>query len=538
VDIQQTPKVLQSIPHQLIHTLLLIPLLIVLVTGFRGLDFGWHWDEGNKVEEVAYTLEQGVLLPTYYRKPSLIYWLTLTATLPDVPRFLDRLDLDGANYDDDRPLSVMPALADYIRQPDFMLRVRGWFLMVASLSIIAIYVLLYQWRKRWYEALIAACLIALSWEVAYHLRFVAPDGYLMLFVILTLAGALLYMHQKIPRWLMLSGVMTGCVIASKYNAWAVGFIPVSALLVNQQTDLRVKLWQIITVGLLAGVTFTLLTPGVLLAPEHFLRDVLFEVNHYSSGSVWDTNHDITAGLPHLHASLDYLMWSLFSPYEPIAAVLFCLAIAGMGILWWQNWRIALVITVFPLIYLLYMSSQSVFFVRNLLPIAPFLAIGATITISMLIRHMESRVWRTGIALCLAAIFAMNVPYLFQAAETIQQRNTGQYLTQFIDYAKSQPDTQFAISQQITQQINARGITAPANIQVHAWQTADIYVMRHSDIEWALPTDARHLYRRWFGAHDLNLRYYPRWKGNNHILLMNPQQAQHYNLLHHYNVALE
>jgi hypothetical protein len=137
-----------------------------------------------------------------------------------------------------------------------------------------------------------------------------------------------------------------------------------------------------------------------------------------------------------------------------------------------------------------------------------------------------------------ASFALNVQYLFYAANTIPQRNSGTYLTRFIDYAKEQPDTQFAISQQIQRQLNERNLQTPSNVTVHAWQSADIYVMRHTDIEWALPTDARHLYVRWFGAHDLNLRYYPRWKGNDHILLLNPQQAQQYNLLHHYEAALE
>ena len=44
-----------------------------------------------------------------------------------------------------------------------------------------LYRLVLTWRGSRIEALLAASLLALSWEVSYHTRWVAPDGLLMQF---------------------------------------------------------------------------------------------------------------------------------------------------------------------------------------------------------------------------------------------------------------------------------------------------------------------------------------------------------------------
>ena len=66
----------------------------------------------------------------------------------------------------------------------------------------------------------------------------------------------------------------------------------------------------------------------------------------------------------------------FSPYLPIALVIFVLAIIGIVSLIRQNWREGAVLLAFPLFYLLYFAMQRVMVVRNLLAVIPFLAIAA------------------------------------------------------------------------------------------------------------------------------------------------------------------
>ena len=517
---------------------LLLPMVVVWVIGLMGMDFGWHWDEGNKVEEVAYTLEQGILLPTYYRKPSLIYWFTLAATVPDIPAYVQQIDFSGGNYDDDRPISLMPDLAQRVRTPEFIRRVRVLFLFISSLSIAATYAFVLKWRNHVLEAFMAAALLAASWEVTYHMRFVAPDGYLMLFTTLTTFFALqYYRHPEQKNWLTFSAVCAGLTVGSKYNGWPIVTVPIVALLFAQNGKFSFgTLWQVFRVVFISGITFVATTPGTILAPEHFLRDVLFEFHHYSQGSVWGTSYDIAPGLSHLRANLEYLALVAFSPYAVVALILFALSIAGLILFAIEDWRQVTIIAIFALVYLLYMSSQSVLFIRNLLPILPILALAAAHSIVRLLQWRKYLVWRSAVSLVLAAVLLANVGYLVYAARTIQQRGQTDFFAPFVDYVEAHPETRFAISNRILAAYTDQNIELPANVVHHGWQEADVYVMRHSEIEWALPADGRRLYIRWFGVHDLNLRYYPHWKGNDHIILLDATQANRHNLLHHYEAA--
>src|SRR5437879_424426 len=67
----------------------ILPLAVLLITGFRGLDFGVHWDERYyQIAPAQRMLNTGTLRPGYYGYPSFDYWVNLAALLPEVPGVL------------------------------------------------------------------------------------------------------------------------------------------------------------------------------------------------------------------------------------------------------------------------------------------------------------------------------------------------------------------------------------------------------------------------------------------------------------------
>src|SRR6188768_3965426 len=57
---------------------------LFVTTGLRGVDYGWHWDEGDwHIKPSRQMVETGILLPKSYIYPSFDKWLVL---IPSVVR--------------------------------------------------------------------------------------------------------------------------------------------------------------------------------------------------------------------------------------------------------------------------------------------------------------------------------------------------------------------------------------------------------------------------------------------------------------------
>jgi 4-amino-4-deoxy-L-arabinose transferase-like glycosyltransferase len=99
----------------------------------------------------------------------------------------------------------------------YLLRVRTVFLLITSLSVLWVYLIVLHWRGSWVEALLASAFLALSWEVAYHLRWIAADGILMQFGALTFLFTLRASLKRHGRlWLQLAAAAAGLACGTKY----------------------------------------------------------------------------------------------------------------------------------------------------------------------------------------------------------------------------------------------------------------------------------------------------------------------------------
>jgi 4-amino-4-deoxy-L-arabinose transferase-like glycosyltransferase len=87
------------------------------------------------------------------------------------------------------------------------------------------------WRKAPVEAFLASSFFALSWEVAYHSRWIATDGILMQFGTLTILLCLASYHSKRKQGIAsLAAVAAGLGFGTKYPGGLL-IVPVIATII-------------------------------------------------------------------------------------------------------------------------------------------------------------------------------------------------------------------------------------------------------------------------------------------------------------------
>lgn len=478
----------------------LLPLLIFIGTEVYGLDFGsQHPDEPFLIRETIYTLENNTFLPRLYNYPSVSYWLTLTGLLPSII-------FNGE----------AAALRVQELGMDYYLRVRLVFLLISSLAILWVYLTVYVWRQNWLEALIAASILGFSWEFAYHARWIAPDAILMQFAALTLLFCMLaVLHPQKICYLYFAVIAAGLATGTKYIG---GLLILLLLLVGYRTlrDTLYKNYHFILLPTFFTFTYLMTTPGTLLASDEFWKDVRFEVQHY--GEIGHNDQTVEPGLDHLSRNLNYLSRVAFSAYTEISIGITVLMLIGIYVVIREKFYTALLIGIFPLTYIAYISMQRVMFVRNLLVIFPFMAIFAARGIGFLAERSQIRALKIGIVAATAIFLSINAHWLYTTAQSIYEREDRDVFAEFMNYAAENPEIQFSVSDQIKGDIDKNGIPLPSNMAVSAWDSKyDYGVFYMWEVRTIVPPNFPDTLSRWFGSHDINLNYYPLW--NNHYVIV-------------------
>lgn len=503
--------------------LVLLPLLILIGTGLRGLDFGLHWDERWwQIGPVKQMVRSCSLLPDYYNYPSFDYWLNLLVLAPDVASSR----IDGESFKE-HLLRTLDSAA-------YLMRLRAVYLLVTSLSVVWVYLLVLHQRNSALEALFAASLLACSWEVAYHLRWVAPDGMLMQFATLTALLAAYALRSEHKAWLMMAAAVAGLGCSAKY---AGGLLVMPVLLAGffgaTGSTSREKASRLIKAAAVFVVVYLIVTPATILQPARVAEDVGFEIRHYATGHY---GHTVGWGLEHAWRMLTYFSTVFFSPYLAIALFMFVLAIIGIASIIARDSREGAVFLVFPAFYLLYFSTQRAMLVRNLLAVGPFLAIaaarGACVVgeflranrnepVAQLPRAAWWRVW----AAFLGAALCLNASWLIESAESIKARHTDRFVREAAAYIRGHPNTTFFLSPRVKRDV---AVVAPPleNVTVDPAEAA-VFVLyaREGMLGWQdWPANQRGLTRACFGPREVNFDIYPTWWGDDRIVVIDRSHA--------------
>jgi hypothetical protein len=419
------------------------------------------------------------------------------------------------------------------------MRLRTVYLILTSLSVLWVYLFVLYWRKHWVEALLAASFLAFSWEVAYHLRWVATDGMLMQFGALTLLFVgLSQLRPNGQKWLWCAAITAGLGCGTKYPG---GLLVIPVILGgyfvrNPGSFNYFRFGLLMKIGLLFGVTYLITTPGTLLQPTAFIKGIFYEMEHYSTGH---GGHTINPGWEHAWRMFTYFAWVLFSSFPPVAFVIFLFFTVGCYTVIKKSPRIALVILSFPVIYILFFITQSAMVVRNLLVIAPFMAVLAARGAGFLWKKIsEVPPWhlnrkfmlnpiKVGFGAFIVVSITANAGWLIYAAETIVDRNTNRFAREAVAYIKANTDGNFFLSPLV--QIHLSVIDSPqiSNLTNDLSQAKDIVLYASEGTrrwhDW--PANRPWLTKKWFGPREVNLNMYPNWWGDDRILIISVSKAR-------------
>jgi len=559
------------------HIFLPIVLGVSLYTGIKGVDFGEHWDEDRVLRAVSQSIETGLMLPRWYNYPSLTYDLALLCLVPELFRYhsflrfspgafsippsfpakaIDNVENPAQQKTSSNPQSdprisgtghpqgLDCKLSDHTRKEyslraavtshTFKLRVRIVFLIVSLASCVWVYLLVFLSRGDWLEALLASSVLALSWEVAYHARWIAPDAILMQFGALTIM-LLVFSHKlsnylRAQSWLTLAAASAGLTCGTKYQAGLL-MLPVllaASLRLNpKRISLSLVPWKFLAkIFAIFALCYLATTPGTIVEPYEFIHDVMFEMRHYRSGH-W--GHTVGAGIEHLGLILIYLSVPAFSTY-PVIALMFSI-FAGFGVLSLlkEDKTTAAIFLSFPVCYVLYMSLQNVMIVRNLLILFPFMSILAARG-AFFVQTNYLKASRVRLAFCVIIIscLVLNAVWLNTAANTIKNRDKKNETKDLAVYIGERPTTEFLVSKGVRQNLLSLGYSIPKNV-VGEFATDVMAVFYSSEAEinktdW--PANRWNYYRLLpTGPYEVNFDYYPDWIGYNRVVILPATEAR-------------
>jgi len=507
--------------------LFLVPLTWFLWTGARGLDYGEHWDEAFQVKMVQRTVAEETLLPGWYNYPSVTYWLALASLSPEALA----ADYSKIPTEDYMPIgepviSLGPfgeELTAAAADPGFLLRMRGVFLSVSALVVLGVFLATRRRGGPW-ESLFAAGLVATSWEVAYHSRWVAPDMILAAIVALYIA-AVLRAHEG-KGSLITVAVLAGLATGTKYTA---GLLLLPLLLLWWRTQPERQPRRL--AGALAAFAgaFIMTTPGALLQPIRFCRDVAFERFHYSVGHYGAT---VDSGLDHLSLMLRWIGTSLGSPYAPLALLVTFLALVGAVSSWRRDRLEGALLLLVPVTWVLFFTTQKVLFARNLLPIAPFIALFAARGLSLFASSLQGRA-RALPGLLGACILILNGAWMWDASTSIKERGSASRddlgeLQHWLETERG--DRTVFFSEALARELHEVLGTRPEWMIVDQGAPADLAAFRPAEVAYkAKPGDPTGTLRSnlpgslvtSFGPREVNWEWYTTWREPRIVVIKRP-----------------
>lgn len=476
--------------------------MFFLWTGARGLDFGTHWDEDKLLSGFCHSFEKHTLLPGSYLYPSLVHEAGVGVVWAA------------------RVFGVTESPERFIRSKPFLLGMRALMLFFSIAAILLTYAAVLLWRRNAWEALAAAAVLGLSWEMAYHARWLTVDLPMTAFAAGVLCGCAGYWRYGDSRWLNGAALAAGLAAGSKYTA---GLLVLPVLLLAWRSPPNGAKRPTIVIAIFAAV-FLLTTPGVLLAPTQVLRDLIFQAATY--GVLGNDAYTIGRGLPHGAAMGAYLGFVFASPGVVVGALVGAAAVVGGGDLLRKEKEISPAFFLFPVVYLGLFSLQVVMIVRNLLAVAPFFAVLAARGIGVIgvrcSRHVVGRV--VGGALLVSWVGG-NAAWLWQASSSIKDRHRVDAGLAVREYVFKRPNRRFLVTREAASSWR-EGL--PPNVVVDPALETDftVFSTKEAGGRWVgrWPANRPRYVETWFGPREVNLNYYPTWLGDPRLVVMRTERA--------------
>jgi hypothetical protein len=255
--------------------------------------------------------------------------------------------------------------------------------------------LVYWAGARFYErrtGLVAAAIMAVAFLPVFYSKHALNDVVALAPLTLALLGCLLVYERG--RWFdwALAGGAIGAAAATKYTAGAmvIAVLIAAGLRVERdRAELRRALAGLVVAGVACVALFLLLNPWAILNYSEVRSQIGGQSRQADTGKL---GQEDVRGWVYYAGTLG---WGL--GWAPLAA-----GVGGALVALWRDWRRALVLVVFPVLFYLYMGAQARHFGRWMLPAYPAISILAGYGIVALATALTRR--RAGVVIAgLAAL---------------------------------------------------------------------------------------------------------------------------------------
>jgi hypothetical protein len=364
-------------------------LAAILASGFAlriwnndyGLPFVWSLDEGNHFTSHSVAMFRSGLNPGYYQNPAaytyLVYGLLrlMYGPLGLHLRFGNVTQQFAAD-----PTGIWEAA-------------RTLAAALCTIGVAAVYLAARRlWGTR--EGLVAAAVLAFAFLPVAYSRVAVTDVGALAGVSVALWGAVRAYEDGRLRWYLLAGAAGGLALAFKYTA-GLALLPLAVAAVARLRADRLRAPLFLAAGgIAAALVFALLNPYLFSSFSAFWRDLHSQADVAANQRKAGQEH---GGLAYY---LDSLGWGL--GWAGLVA-----AVVGALLELRRNVVRGLILATLPLALFVYLSVQSRYFGRWLLPAYPALAMLAAVALVRVSELLRGELLRV------AALVALSVLVLAQ-----------------------------------------------------------------------------------------------------------------------------
>ncbi len=428
------PVILPAIVKHYFTSIIILVIFFAFVIRYFQLNIGlpylYFWDEPLTASNALQIMKTGDYNPHFFKYGSLMIYLNL---------LVDQLYRIYLSFTGNlSSLANIRIAADTgwhwtISHPNFYFWNRLLTATMGTATVFITYLISKTICNRWTGIISALFLSVLSIHIV-HSGFVTMDAPVALFVSLAALFSILFIDQKKIIYFIFSLICVGFATATKYNSGLAILLPIASLTWMSYRDKipRQKFYWL-AIPCLPTVTFFLIMPYAILDFPTFIKDILHQITYYKT-----TGHPGATISP----GWDYFAFQIREFYQNIGltgTILFAIGLAGT-----ISRPILLLIILFPVIYLLFMSDMTVNFHRNFIQVYPFIAVFAGVAfhnLHVVLVHFYPKLKRPIPIVCLAASLVL-LPRAYDAYQTgIVLHNTRDTRSAVIDTLNAMEDVQ-------------------------------------------------------------------------------------------------
>ena len=353
----------------------------------EGNPYFYHEDEAHHYNRLVDMVKRGSLNPEYFHKPSLHFYLRMPAVL--LGFWVSKRAGEIRSVKDLRTRDRF-GLAKYSfswSHPTVVIFVRAVTLMLVLLTCGLVFVAARLLSINVPAGIIAVLFLSASPEIFNYSGFIGVDVPLMFFSLLASVIALWALRTPTSSAIWLLGIVSGLAVSCKYNGMPIALLAILVLWSSTRAK-KLKLTKLLIVAALIGpiVGFFIGSPYILVSMPLFVKQLSYEIWHYAVAG--HAGHSASPGLPQV---AHYLHWLCG---DGLGLAVTALTLVGIPCMARMLGARGAIFLSFPILFFALMCAQKANFVRNMLPILPYLVIAAAYTLQLCISRVCSQRYLT------------------------------------------------------------------------------------------------------------------------------------------------